>query len=1092
MILISSVISLSLIVGVICETSNIADEKSSYCPFQTECPCEDYDDGHDIWCPDKDHHALRLHYKPGRLWIVCNHEFVPHLANLIFLIRGLNVGSLESLVFKHCPVPDESFQVLIDALNATDLKALGVMFGSTEQGSPLVANQFLGLSSLIELEVQNVNADSGLMSIDSQAFNGLSELKSLSLTSNGISQLHEDVFKPLESLENLVLMDKNLEKLPEKLLQNQKNLKELKIKSDTINSFSKYFFSYVPSLTSLTFLSVNFKDVDGVPAFEPGIFDDLVSLTNVSITGRGFDLMPETIFGKNKRLARLEIAFHQCSTAGPPCNLTLPRVVMNSPSLQVFRLFRPTQTRISIPSDFFANCTGLQEVEISRAGLTSLPEDLFRKTTNLKKVDLFSNQIETIPDNLFSNTLKLKSLNLRQNKIKDIKLILNGLNRLVTLDLSSNQLTSLHQRAFQSNGNLETLDLSKNNISFDVHDQPTWRSLTKLHELNLAENNIKLNEIPYEWRTISLRLTLVNVSGNEIGPQLSIHDLEFQQDEITVDLSKNLIHRIVFDEDNGDNAPPEFRNEASHTSKPPIVLLGQNPIECNCHTYQLALNLRWKLPNGQKPKVNFRGQNLLCNSPPELKDFSIRNLTLDVFSCQFPSNELNAQCPDNCKCRYTPAVPAKVWMNCKGQNLVNYPSFLPKVKDASQICLDLSRNRMTSLAGLREYVSNYSGVNLLVLSNNNFSSVPVQDLPENVSKIYLDFNQIQVFDEETLQRFRKLDELKLGNNPYSCDCESKNLQEFIHENRRIVTDLQDVTLDCGGSQKANFIVGDIEDTEVFCTDVRKLAVSIALPIVILLLLALGVVIFVLVNKERILVFLYSHPTVRKLFPIDLEDEEKHYDAFISYAEPDAEFVANHLLPGLEDSNEIRYKCLVHVRDFVPGRSIAEQILDAVDKSRRTIIVLSKHFVTSDWARHEFDAAHARKKVIVVVYGDLPSQEEMGSTMWDYILTNTYVKHDDPWFWQKLRYALPHRGGWSGGRGFKFGRSVIRRRKDTDQMQLVNGTMSSSKDPNLRVVINADGVLERDTITSTPPPCATIQIPPNDNGFQSEHLHADRF
>ena len=102
-----------------------------------------------------------------------------------------------------------------------------------------------------------------------------------------------------------------------------------------------------------------------------------------------------------------------------------------------------------------------------------------------------------------------------------------------------------------------------------------------------------------------------------------------------------------------------------------------------------------------------------------------------------------------------------------------------------------------------------------------------------------------------------------------------------------------------------------------------------------------------------------------------------------------------------------------------------QISDAVKTSRRTAVVLSKNFVKSTWYEHEFSAAYEESRVIVIVLGEVPTREEMGPLMWDYIKTNTYLAADDPWFWDKLRYALPHKG-----------RRVFmkRRRAVTDKMQ----------------------------------------------------------
>lgn len=51
-------------------------------------------------------------------------------------------------------------------------------------------------------------------------------------------------------------------------------------------------------------------------------------------------------------------------------------------------------------------------------------------------------------------------------------------------------------------------------------------------------------------------------------------------------------------------------------------------------------------------------------------------------------------------------------------------------------------------------------------------------------------------------------------------------------------------------------------------------------------------------------------------------------------------------------------CL-HKRDFLPGHWILDNIMHAMERSRRTIFVLSENFVQSDWCRYELDFSHLR-------------------------------------------------------------------------------------------------------------------------------------
>ena len=53
----------------------------------------------------------------------------------------------------------------------------------------------------------------------------------------------------------------------------------------------------------------------------------------------------------------------------------------------------------------------------------------------------------------------------------------------------------------------------------------------------------------------------------------------------------------------------------------------------------------------------------------------------------------------------------------------------------------------------------------------------------------------------------------------------------------------------------------------------------------------------LFNKDTINIWLYSQPWGRRLFSEDLIDKDKPYDAFLSYAQADSEFVEKDLLGG---------------------------------------------------------------------------------------------------------------------------------------------------------------------------------------------------
>ncbi len=80
-----------------------------------------------------------------------------------------------------------------------------------------------------------------------------------------------------------------------------------------------------------------------------------------------------------------------------------------------------------------------------------------------------------------------------------------------------------------------------------------------------------------------------------------------------------------------------------------------------------------------------------------------------------------------------------------------------------------------------------------------------------------------------------------------------------------------------------------------------------------------------------------------------------YHAFISYSQHDSTWVGTQLVPELERSG---LSLCVHERDFEPGKWIVDNIIHCMEDSYKSLFILSKHFVQSEWCNYElFFAQH---------------------------------------------------------------------------------------------------------------------------------------
>lgn len=321
-------------------------------------------------------------------------------------------------------------------------------------------------------------------------------------------------------------------------------------------------------------------------------------------------------------------------------------------------------------------------------------------------------------------------------------------------------------------------------------------------------------------------------------------------------------------------------------------------------------------------------------------------------------------------------------------NIINMTLSSNGLKDSVFKCLpkgtqtlDLQNNQVSAIPSSILKLENLSSLNL---NANRMRDLPVCNGFPILNELLLKSNSLHAPSDNKLESCPKLKTLDVSSNPFTCTCA---LRSFISlgiksEKRKSPTGIDLLSWPLGyyctyPEAVRDSTLKDISIPEVSC-NVGLLAATILCP-------AVAVILAVVTLCHRLDLPWYMgmiwqwtrakhRARLRQVPPEDLVGVEFH--AFVSYSQHDADWVRDSLLPNLEGSAGGLRICH-HEKNFVPGKTIIENIIACVEKSRRSVFVLSAHFVKSEWCHYElYFASHQRlawgtDTVVLVLLEPLP-------------------------------------------------------------------------------------------------------------------------
>ncbi|WAR11558.1 TLR4-like protein [Mya arenaria] len=699
-------------------------------------------------------------------------------------------------------------------------------------------------------------------------------------------------------------------------------LKDLDLRENKITQLKKNALSGMPALEKLYLMTCKIQEI------ETDAMDGCESLTDLYLQSNHLTVIPA--FGKLKHLRSLIMEGNLV------VNATFPDVFQESKSFRRIVLSNNNIQKLDNDTFLALENRTMSSILLSRNKITKADSGVFQPINRIQSLKLGTNPIDDIDlqeiiksirgkpvtaldlsnlklggillnktFSLLKNT-SIQALNLKHNSIKTlVDNVFDGLNKLVDLDLTSCKIQVTYADSFNGLENLNNLVLNNNLLTDIPMNLPAGL-------LNLYIDNNQIISIPNKIFSNQFNMRKLYLSHNKI--------LTLMQDSFVglgaleqLNLYDNIIATIP-----------------GHTFDPLIALTDLNFAKNNLANIQKSTG-RFK-NQGALKYLNLADNNCFYLQPDFFK------YTVSLIELHLERNNLGeiiAQ--DNAGTMFIELKKLqKLYLN---DNVIhNFPA-LTFQSLASLKTLNISRNKLKGWDGDLFSITN----NLHTLDASN--------------------NLIWTIDSDNLTFLQFLRYLNLSGNPFMCDCELRWFRDWIDNTPVLLT--SNATYTCHGPDQWSGV-------ELLSFSRKEINCWLFTWRMLLTCFLVAMVHSSIMYKKRWPLKLFIYKMTRKWRQWKngetdraIADEDgKEFDAYISYADEDTDWVRGNLLPGV-DKGEIDgqqfgggFALYFSERDSVPGRSTVGQIFEAITASRKVIVVLSKNYLPNAMHLWELDQVHS--------------------------------------------------------------------------------------------------------------------------------------